>query len=47
MAFGEPPLAIEQMQKVGYLASKAHHKSNYVVLDDYLSFFLQAIMLTV
>lgn len=41
MAFGEPPLTIEQMQKVGYLAGKAYHKSNYVVLDDYLSFFLQ------
>lgn len=45
-ALGEPPLTDEQMQRSGYLASKAYHRSNRVVSDGYLSFFLHAIMLT-
>ena len=45
-AFGEPPMTDEQMVFSGYLASNAYEKSNGVVSSDYLSFFLQAIMLT-
>ena len=44
--FGEPVLTDEQMRWSSYLAGKAYQKSNGVVSDDYLSFFLQAIMLT-
>ncbi len=46
MAFGEPVLTDEQMRWSSYLAGKAYRKSDGVVSDDYLSFFLQAIMLT-
>ena len=45
-AFGEPVMTDEQMVFSGYLASNAYEKSNGVVSDGYLSFFLQAIMLT-
>ena len=45
-AFGEPVMTDEQMVFSGYLASNAYEKSKGVVSDDYLSFFLQAIMLT-
>lgn len=45
-AFGEPALTDEQMRWSGYLAGNAYYKSKGVVSDDYLSFFLQAIMLT-
>jgi len=45
-SFGEPVLTDEQMRWSSYLAGKAYRKSNGLVSSDYLSFFLQAIMLT-
>ena len=45
-AFGKPVMTDDQMVFSGYLASNAYEKSNRIVSDDYLSFFLQSIMLT-